>query len=45
MRHFVIYNAKDNFKIDYHDGKDEKGKLKGTIFCAGYHAAKYDLEV
>lgn len=42
QRFFVAYNSADNFKIDYHDGADEKGKLKGTIYCAGYRAREFD---
>lgn len=43
-RYFVAYNEKDNFKIDYHDGTTETGKLKGTIFCAGYRAYEFSQE-
>lgn len=41
-RYFVAYNEADNFKIDYHDGSDAKGKLKGTIYCAGYSAYHFN---
>lgn len=43
-RFFVAYNAKDNFKIDYLDGTDEHGKLKGTIHCAGYYATEFNSD-
>ncbi len=43
-RFFVAYNAKDNFKIDYHDGTSEAGKLKGTIHCAGYRAYEFNAD-
>lgn len=41
-RFFVAYNSADNYKIDYHDGADEKAKLKGTIYCAGYRTMEFD---
>lgn len=44
QRFFVAYNSADNYKIDYHDGSDEKGKLKGTIYCAGYRAQEFDSD-
>jgi len=37
-RFFKAYNAADNYKIEYYDGTNESGKLKGTIWCAGYRA-------
>ena len=40
-RFFVAYNEKDNFKIDYHDGTSEAGKLKGTIYAAGYRVQEF----
>jgi hypothetical protein len=43
-RFFVAYNAKDNFRIDYHDGTSEAGKLKGSIFAAGYYAREFDQD-
>lgn len=43
-RFFIAYNAKDNYKIDYHDGNDEKGKLKGSIYCAGYYAQEFNSD-
>lgn len=43
-RFFVAYNAKDNFRIDYHDGTSETGKLKGSIFPAGYYAREFDSD-
>ncbi|RYG67429.1 hypothetical protein EON64_07455 [archaeon] len=43
-RFIVVYNEKDNFRIDYHDGTDEKGKLKGSVFCAGYSAYEFDKD-
>jgi hypothetical protein len=43
-RFFVAYNAKDNFKVDYLDGTDEHGKLKGTIHCAGYYATEFNSD-
>jgi len=33
-RHFVVLNEKDNYKIEYYEGKG--GKLKGDIDGAGY---------
>jgi hypothetical protein len=33
-------NAADNYRIDYFEG--EKGKLKGSINCAGYRVEKFD---
>eukprot|EP01038_Epipyxis_sp_PR26KG_P009540 gene9540-12850_t len=44
QRFFVAYNAKDNFKIDYLDGTNESGKLKGTIWCAGYYASHFNSD-
>lgn len=44
QRFFVAYNAADNFKIDYLDGVDEKGRLKGTIFPAGYRAYEFNSD-
>jgi hypothetical protein len=44
QRFFVAYNAKDNYKIDYLDGPDEKGKLKGTINPAGYYATEFNSD-
>jgi len=43
-RYFVAYNAKDNYRIDYHDGTSETGKVKGNIFCAGYYAREFDAD-
>lgn len=43
-RCFVAYNKADNFKIDYHDGTSEAGKLKGTIYCAGYRAYEFNSD-
>eukprot|EP00429_Kryptoperidinium_foliaceum_P092203 CAMPEP_0176195952 /NCGR_PEP_ID=MMETSP0121_2-20121125/6780_1 /TAXON_ID=160619 /ORGANISM="Kryptoperidinium foliaceum, Strain CCMP 1326" /LENGTH=556 /DNA_ID=CAMNT_0017534743 /DNA_START=49 /DNA_END=1719 /DNA_ORIENTATION=+ len=43
-RCFVAYNKADNFKIDYHDGTSEAGKLKGTIHCAGYRAYEFNSD-
>jgi hypothetical protein len=43
-RFFVAYNEKDNFRIDYHDGTSEAGKLKGSISCAGYSAYEFDSD-
>jgi hypothetical protein len=39
-RHVVAMNAADNFRIDYFEG--EKGKLKGSINCAGYRVEKFN---
>jgi len=44
QRFFVAYNAKDNYKIDYHEGTNEQSKLKGTIFCAGYRAYEFNQD-
>lgn len=43
-RYFIAYNKADNFKIEYRDGKDEKGKLKGEIHCAGYYPREFSKE-
>lgn len=43
-RYFVIHNEKDNWRVDYHDGTNESGKLKGSIFCAGYSAYEFDRD-
>jgi Fe-S cluster biogenesis protein NfuA len=43
-RCFVAYNAADNYKITYHDGTTEAGKLKGTIHCAGYRAYEFNSD-
>ncbi|KAJ1438851.1 hypothetical protein B484DRAFT_392067 [Ochromonadaceae sp. CCMP2298] len=43
-RTFVAYNAADNYKIDYLDGTAETGKLKGTIYCAGYRAQEFNSD-
>ena len=43
-RFFVAHNAKDNYKIEYHDGTSEAGKLKGTIHCAGYRAYEFSAD-
>jgi hypothetical protein len=43
-RFFVAYNKADNFKIDYLDGTNETGKLKGTIHCAGYRAYEFNSD-
>jgi hypothetical protein len=40
----VAHNEKDNFKIDYHDGTSEAGKLKGTIFLAGYRCHEFSAD-
>lgn len=43
-RFFVAYNAADNYKVEYYDGTSESGKLKGTIYCAGYSAYEFDKD-
>lgn len=43
-RYFAIHNESDNFRVDYHDGTSETGKLKGSIFCAGYTAYEFDRD-
>lgn len=43
-RFFIAYNAKDNYRIDYLDGTDEKGKVKGSINCAGYYATEFNSD-
>jgi len=43
QRFFTAYNAVDNYKIEYREGS-EAGKLKGTIFCAGYHAEYFTAD-
>lgn len=44
QRFFVAYNAKDNFKIDYIEGTNESGKVKGTIYPAGYRAYEFNSD-
>lgn len=44
QRYFIAYNAADNYKIEYLDGTDEKGKLKGTIYPAGYYAYEFNQD-
>lgn len=40
-RFFVARNADKNFQIEYYDGTDDKGKLKGIIYPAGYRAYEF----
>lgn len=43
-RFFVARNADKNYDIEYYDGTDEKGKLKGTIYPAGYRAYEFSQD-
>lgn len=43
-RFFVARNADKNFQIEYYDGTDEKGKLKGIIYPAGYYAYEFNSD-
>lgn len=43
-RYFVARNADKNFQVEYYDGTDEKGKLKGIISCAGYSAYEFSAD-
>lgn len=38
-RHFIVLNEKDNYKIEYYEGKG--GKLKGEIDGAGYSVVPF----
>lgn len=38
-RHFIVLNEKNNYKIEYYEGKG--GKLKGDIDGAGYSVAPF----
>jgi len=40
-RFFVARNADKNFQVEYYDGQDEKGKLKGIITPCGYRAYEF----
>eukprot|EP00599_Poterioochromonas_sp_BG-1_P001487 CAMPEP_0173144378 /NCGR_PEP_ID=MMETSP1105-20130129/7195_1 /TAXON_ID=2985 /ORGANISM="Ochromonas sp., Strain BG-1" /LENGTH=558 /DNA_ID=CAMNT_0014058043 /DNA_START=49 /DNA_END=1725 /DNA_ORIENTATION=- len=43
-RFFVARNADKNFQVEYYDGTDEKGKLKGIIYPAGYYAYEFNSD-
>jgi len=43
-RFFVMQGEKGNYKVDYFDGTDDKGKLKGSIYCAGYTAYEFSAD-
>lgn len=43
-RFFVIRNDEDNYRVDYYDGKDEGGKLKGSIYLSDYEVADFAEE-
>jgi len=42
VRHFIAYNEKDNYRIDYLE--KEGGKVKGSISCCGYNAELFDAD-
>lgn len=42
VRHFIAYNEKDNFRVDYLE--KEGGKVKGSISCCGYNVEVYDKD-
>jgi len=44
QRYFIAHNADQNFKVEYLDGTNESGKLKGTIFLAGYRAYEFSQD-
>lgn len=43
-RFFLVRNADKNFQIEYYDGTDEKGKLKGVIAPCGYRAYEFSQD-
>lgn len=43
-RFFVMQGEKGNYKVDYYDGTDDKGKLKGSIYCAGLSAYEFSAD-
>lgn len=43
-RFFLCRNADKNFQIEYYDGHDEKGKLRGIIAPAGYRAYEFSAD-
>lgn len=43
-RFFIVYNEKDNYRIDYHEGAASGGHLKGSIYVSGYSATEFTEE-
>lgn len=44
QRYFIARNEDKNFQIEYYDGTDEKGKLKGIIYPCGYYAYEFNSD-
>jgi hypothetical protein len=40
VRHFIAFNAADNYKIEYYD--KEGGKMKGLVAPCGYNVEPFD---